>query len=115
MILNSLRYLGMRDFPEIRRMTLYEYNMRMKAFRLQQVDRDYDLHLLAWESWNVQAMKKQGKNKTVPVFKTFKQFFDYEARLKGAYDEKEKKDPKVSNIIIGMRELEERRRRDGEL
>ena len=105
----------MSDFHEIESMTLYEYNMRMKAFRLQQVDRDYDIHLLAWESWNVQAMKKHGKNRKVPVFRTFRQFFDYESRLKDAAGENMEKDPKVNSIIKGMREQEERRRRSGEL
>lgn len=105
----------MVDFREIGRMTLYEYNLRMKAFRLQQADRDYDLHLLAWESWNVQAMKKHGNSKRVPVFKNFKQFFDYEARIRDAVGGEEEKDPKVNSIMAGMRELEERRRRNGEL
>lgn len=72
----------MKDFSEINRMTLYEYEMRMTAYRLQQADREYNIHLLAWESWNVQAMKKQGKHKRVPVFGTFKQFYDYEGRVK---------------------------------
>ena len=89
--------------------------MRMKAFRLQQVDRDYDIHLLAWESWNVQAMKKQGKNKKVPVFKNFKQFFDYESRLEEAAGDKPNQDPKVNSVIMAMRAQEERRKHNGEL
>lgn len=77
-----MRYLGMMDFAEINRMTLYEYEMRMTAYRLKQADLEYAIHLLAWESWNVQAMKKQGKHKRIPVFKKFRQFFDYEGRVK---------------------------------
>lgn len=104
----------MNDFSEIYRMTLYEYNMRMKAFRLKQVDRDYDIHLLAWESWNVQAMKRQGKDKRVPVFKTFKQFFDYEARLKEASGEKDgEKNDKMRGLAGIMRKQRERRQSDG--
>ena len=38
-ILDSIRYLRMNDFSEIDRMTLYEYEMRMKAFELRRVDR----------------------------------------------------------------------------
>ena len=106
----------MNNFVEIYRMTLYEYNMRMRAFRLKQVDRDYDMHLLAWESWNVQAMKKQGKNKRVPVFKTFKQFFDYEARIKEViHGEKNGKDSKMRRIADAMQKQKERRSNDGEL
>lgn len=65
----------MHDFTEIDRMTMYEYCVRMKSHRLQQVDHEYMLHLLAWQSWDVQAMKKQGR-KRVPVYKNFSQFFD---------------------------------------
>jgi len=72
----------MSDFTEIDKMTLYEYEVRMKAFRLQQVDQQYEIHQQAWANWNVQAMKAQGKNKRVPVFKNFKQFFDYEKYVK---------------------------------
>lgn len=104
----------MNDFTEIYRMTLYEYDMRMQAMRLRQVDREYDLHLLAWESWNVQAMKPQGKNKRVPVFKTFKQFFDYDKRLKEISGTKQGNNKK-SRIAMAMKRQKERRQNDGQL
>lgn len=72
----------MNDFAEIGRMTLYEYDMRMTAYRLKQADREYEIHLQAWLNWNVQAMKKKGRHKRVPVFKTFQQFFDYKKCIK---------------------------------
>lgn len=78
----------MHDFTEINRMTMYEFCVRMQAARLRQVDREYELHLLAWDCWDVQSMKKQGK-KRVPVYQTFRQFFDYEAREKEAYTGKQ--------------------------
>ena len=87
-VLKSLRYLDMHDFTEINRMTMYEFCVRMQAARLRQVDREYELHLLAWGCWDVQSMKKQGK-KRVPVYQTFRQFFDYEAREKEAYTGKQ--------------------------
>lgn len=106
----------MSDFHEIERMTLYEYNMRMKAFRLKQVDKEYDIHLQAWENWNVQAMKKQGKNKKVPVFKNFKEFFDYEARQQEAAEgKKDDKNRTISRVAAAMRRQKERRQGDGEL
>ena len=83
-MLSSIRYLGMDDFAEIGRMTLYEYDMRMTAFRLKQADREYELHWQAWLGWNVQAMKKKGKRKQTPVFKTFQQFFDYKKCIREA-------------------------------
>lgn len=93
-------------------MTMYEYNMRMRAMRLRQVDREYDIHLLAWESWNVQAMKKQGKNKRVPVFKDFKQFFDYEERLREVSGRK-KSVGRKSRIAEALRKQKERQMNSG--
>lgn len=104
----------MSDFPEIDKMTLYEYDMRMTAYHLQQVDREYEIHLQAWVNWNVQAMKSKGKNKRVPVFKDFKQFFNYEQRVKdvlGVPVNVEKKHG-IAKII---KEQAERRQKSGEL
>ena len=55
--------------------------MRMKAFRLQQIDKEYDMHLQAWLNYVVQQTKEKG-SKHVPVFRKFKDFYDYEKRLK---------------------------------
>ena len=97
-------------------MTLYEYNMRMKTFRLQQVDREYDIHRQAWENWNVQAMKRQGKNKKVPVFKDFKQYFDYEARQEEVISgKKDIRSTRISRAAAAMRKQNKRRRQNGEL
>lgn len=104
----------MSDFLEIDRMTLYEYDMRIAAYHLRQVDREYEIHLQAWANWNVQAMKSQGKNKRVPVFKNFKQFFDYEQRVKdllGVADNAQKK----QGIVEIIKKQSERRRVDGKL
>lgn len=55
--------------------------MRMRAFNLARVDKEYDMHLQAWLNHAVTATKEQGK-KQVPVYKKFQDFFDYEKRLK---------------------------------
>ena len=49
----------------------------MHAVRLKQVDRDYRDHLQAYLNFRVRAEKKAGKNKTKPVYNTFKKFYDY--------------------------------------
>ncbi len=110
-MLNSLRFLGMSDFREIYRMTLYEYSMRMMAYRLRQVDKDFDIHLLAWESWNVQAMKKSGK-KRVPVFRTFKKFFDYEKRVREVYENKAEV-TETQKRLRGIGQILDRRKKEG--
>lgn len=62
-------------------MTFSEYEVRLKAFRLKQLDKMYDMHIQAWINQSVTSTKTQGK-KEVPVYKTFKDFFDYEAKEK---------------------------------
>jgi len=59
-------------------MTYFEYEARMYAFRLSEVDKEYDMHLQAWLSHHVSATNKSGK----PQFKNFKDFFDYEKQIK---------------------------------
>lgn len=96
-------------------MTLYEYNMRMKVYKLKQADKDYDIHLQAWANWNVQAMKKQGKNKRVPVYRTFRQFFDYEKRVEDILKTNKQDDQKNRGIAKIMKKQKERKSADGKL
>ena len=52
----------------------------MKAYQLSRVDREYELYLQAWLNQQAQATKSKGK-KTVSVFNTFNDFFNYEERV----------------------------------
>ena len=61
-------------------MLLDEYLLLMKAYNLKRVDKEYDYHLQAWLSQQVQATEQRGK-KSVLVYKNFKDFFDYEERV----------------------------------
>ena len=103
----------MNDFHAINCMTLFEYEIRLKAYELKQVDKDYDIHLQAWSNWNVQAMKESGK-KRVPVFKTFKQFFDYEKRIKDVLG-KQSEPQGIEGIVRIMKQQEERGVKNGKL
>lgn len=85
---------------------MYEYDMRMLAYRLREVDRDYVLHYLAWINRDIKAMKSQGKKKRVPVFKKFKQFFDYEKQVSKVFGTNEKE----NRTITGMRRLQSSKR-----
>lgn len=53
----------------------------MKAVALKQVDMDYRNHLQAYLNFLVKAEKKVGKNKTKPVYSSFKKFFDYNKEI----------------------------------
>ena len=53
----------------------------MEAVRLKQVDFDYRNHLQAFLNFSVKAEKKTGKGKSRPVYRKFKQFYDYEREI----------------------------------
>ncbi|MEG1497573.1 MAG: hypothetical protein RR385_09405 [Clostridiales bacterium] len=79
--LNCFRYLGFKGFKEVDRLTIPEYELLIKAVQLKQIDMDYRLHMSAYLNFVVKAEKKAGKNKTVPVYKHFKKFYDYEKEI----------------------------------
>ena len=82
--LNCIRYLDFKSLQEVDRLTIPEYNLLMEGVRLKQVDQDYRNHLQAFLNFAVKAEKKVGKNKSVPVFRKFKKFYDYEKELQKA-------------------------------
>lgn len=90
---------------------MFEYRLLTEAYRLKTIDREYEMHWQAWLSWNVQATKKKGKGRT-SVFRTFKQFFNYEKMVN---DRSDKEDSKNRDIINAMKKQKERRERDGKL
>lgn len=62
----------------------------MEAAELKKVDIDYRNHLQAFLNFAVKAEKKTGKNKSEPVYKQFKQFYNYETELKNVKKENKK-------------------------
>lgn len=82
-----MRYLGITSFLEIGRMTVAEYRLRMKAWRLKRLDEDSFIYRQAWLIAQAQGYDKKGK----PVYKTFKEFFDFQ---------------KQENLILGIDEEE---------
>ena len=65
------------DLYEVETMSLYEYEARMYAYRLKELDKEYDIHLNAWLNNIVGSTNKDGK----PKFKEFESFFDYKKKL----------------------------------
>ena len=71
----------------------------MKAYQLNRIDREYDMHLQAWLGVQAGSTKESGK-KTVPVFKSFKEFFDYEKRISEVRESRQGKlKPKYSRMV----------------
>lgn len=66
---------------DIQVLSLYEYEARMHAYRLKQVDESNKMHMQAWFNHSVTATKEKG-GKQVPVYQTYKEFFDYEKEIK---------------------------------
>lgn len=83
--MNCFRYLKTESLYDIEILTLYEYEMRMRAFNLARIDKEYDIALQAWLNNQATATKTTGtgkSQKTESVYKGFQDFFDYERKLK---------------------------------
>ncbi len=95
---NAFRYFGINSFTEFNQMTMREYNILSEAYALKYVDRERDLHELAYLTFSATATKKSGK----PVYKTFKKFFDYEKELdrvkRKGFDASQKEKNRISTI-----------------
>lgn len=63
------------------KLTIAEYDLLMEAVELRLVDEDYRLHRQAYLNFSAQATKKTG-NSIRPVYKKFKDFYDYNKELK---------------------------------
>lgn len=68
--LSAFRYLGCRSFEEVDRMTMSEFELRMIAFNLAEVDEERKRHELAYLNVKAQATNKKGK----PFLKALKVF-----------------------------------------
>ena len=59
-----------------------EYEPMMEALELRMLDESLHEHRQAFLNFAVKAEKKVGKGKTKPVYKRFRQFFDFDKELK---------------------------------
>ncbi len=73
----------MTSMEQVDRMDIPEYELLMRAMELRQVDEEYRTHEQAFLT--VVAKATKGKKGT-PVYKKFKDFFDYEAAIKKVKD-----------------------------
>lgn len=68
------------------------------ALELKMLDRDLHEHRQAFLNFAVKAEKKAGKGKTKPVYKKFRDFFDYDNELKILKERKKNKKSRFSGI-----------------
>lgn len=97
--MNCFRYLNYKTLADVDRLTLPEYKLLMDAVRLQQIDRSYWTHLLAWLTFAAKAEKRAGKGKTRPVYNKFNKFFDYEKELSKVKKTNKSRFPGISKIL----------------
>lgn len=69
-------------------LTLAEYEVMMEALELRMLDKSLHEHRQAFLNFAVKAEKKAGKGKTKPVYRRFKQFFDFDRELEKMKDKK---------------------------
>jgi hypothetical protein len=74
---NCFRYLGFKTFDEVDQLTIAEYNMHMECAVLNEIDKEYYVHLQAFANFKAKARKKNGR----PVYNRFDKFYDREARI----------------------------------
>ena len=75
-----MRFLN-KTYQEACDMTFREYSFEIHAYRLRDLDARQRMHMQAWVKQQVKSTKEVGK-KSVPAFKNFKEFFDYEKELR---------------------------------
>ncbi len=97
---NCVRYLDL-NIDQIDRLTIPEYGLLMSATALKAVDKAKDQHLQAWLTVSAGATRKDGR----PVYKKFKDFFNYEAELKRL--QKPKPDNRFSRLSKHLKEKEQ--------
>ena len=96
-------------------MTFWEYELRMKAYALRRTDEEFMVYLQAWTIREAQAKKRAGKNGLKYIYRTMKEFFDYDARISEILDGKKAKKEKEQSSIANRLMEYERRKGDGEL
>lgn len=75
------RHFNINDFDTINRLTLPEIDLMTEALAIKEVDRQREIHEIAFLT-NVAGATKKSGNRSVPVYKKFTDFFDYEKELK---------------------------------
>ena len=70
----------------------------MKAYNLERVEKEYEMHQQAWLNQIVQAQEKVGKEYK-PLYKSFDEFYDYEERKKEVVKPKPKVDKRYNHLV----------------
>lgn len=99
-------YLGMRSLDDVDRLTMKEYRLLTKAYKIRRFEEELHIAKQAYENFAATATKEKGR-KRVPVFRDFRSFFDYEARYSEIVGESmTQHSPRFTRLIDHMKEKE---------
>lgn len=73
--MNGLAYLGFSRIEDIERMGLKEYQLRLEAFKIRQIEEERRVASQAWNNERVKATKGSPKHPK-RVYREFRDFFD---------------------------------------
>lgn len=79
-------------------LTIAQCDILMEAVDLMMLDRNLHEHRQAFLNFAAQAEKKAGRGKKKPVYRRFKQFFDYDKELAKVKNRRKKKKSRFSGI-----------------
>jgi len=98
-------HLDLKSFAAVDELYWQEYLLLMKAAALRELDKERDIYLSAYLREIAGQRKRQGKA-TVPVYKTFNDFYDYKKRRKKLLQEKPAEhEQRLIDIIVQANEL----------
>ena len=86
---------------DIKRTTIADYEVMVESYKLAKIDREFDIHLLAWQS--VQAGTTNDKGK--PNYKTFDKFYDYEKRIKEIKNDEAKVNDETKSFFNMLKKI----------
>jgi hypothetical protein len=95
---DCFRFFGFKSFDEVDRLTLPEYSLLCKAYKLSTVDKDMWIHKQAYLNFMANAKKKAGKDRMKPVYEAFDKFYDYKGEIEKVEKEYGKKQPKFAAL-----------------
>lgn len=81
-----------------------EYEILADAFELQMLDEIFKEHRQAFLNYSVQAQKKNGR----PVYRKFRNFFDYDKELRKIQDKKSGGKPRFFGVGKFLNRKEEK-------
>lgn len=88
--MDCFRFFNFRTFDEVDRLTIPEYHILIEAYQLRYVDKRLLIHEQAWANQMVKATKKVGSSYE-SAFRTFRDFYDYDAEKETVMSGKVKK------------------------